>query len=469
MSRKTAVGLAVLVLVYLGFVYLVPRPESVTPAGWRLTGIFLSMVAGLMLQPLPTGALVLMAVAFSTLIGGLTPAQALAGYGDPTAWLVQAAFFISRSLIDTGLARRIALVFVKRFGGNSTGVCYALCLSDMTLAPIIPSNGARSGGVILPIVRSIAELYGSKPGETARVLGAFLFASVYQGVCISSAMFYTGNASNPLAAQIGSQFGGVPVTFLSWMVAGSLPGLLSLLVMPLIVNRLYPPTVRRTPEASRFASDELQKMGPLSRDEWILTGVFVTVCGLWVTSGWHKLDVAITALLGACALLATGVLKWEKVVAERAAWDIFIWYGGLIQLGKSLNATGVTTVFANNIGGALGDLTWPVILGITLLIYFYAHYGFASITAHMLALYPPFLAVLAAKGAPVGLCVYAFACFTNMAAGLTHYGTTPGPMFYAQDYVSFRDWWRVGAVVSVSNILIWSTVGFLWWKFLGIW
>ena len=104
-----------------------------------------------------------------------------------------------------------------------------------------------------------------------------------------------------------------------------------------------------------------------------------------------------------------------------------------------------------------------------LVIYFYAHYGFASITAHMLAMFPPFLALLVAKGAPVGLVVYAFATFTNLAAGLTHYGTTPSPMFFGAGYASMRTWWRVGLVVSVLNIILWSTVGFAWWKLIGAW
>ena len=132
-----------------------------------MTGIFLATVGGSIIQPIPGGALVLMAITLSAVMGGLTIQQALAGYSDPTVWLVMAAFFISRSLINTGLARRIALFFIRLFGRSSLGVSYALVLSDMVLATIIPSNGARSGGVTLPIARSIAELYGSTPGATA--------------------------------------------------------------------------------------------------------------------------------------------------------------------------------------------------------------------------------------------------------------------------------------------------------------
>jgi divalent anion:Na+ symporter, DASS family len=467
-SRRSIRGLLALVALYLVVVYVIPRPAAVDPAGWRLFGLFAATVAGLILQPIAGGALVLTAVTLSTVIGGLPVSRALSGFSDTTVWLVMAAFFISRALINTGLARRIALLFVRAFGGSSLGVCYALSASDMVLASIIPSNGARSGGVILPIVRSIAELYGSKPGATAGLLGSFLFTAVYQSICITAAMFFTGQASNPLAAKMAGD-AGFTITWTSWLIAGIVPGLVSMAVVPLVVMRMNPPEIRRTPEASSFARGELTAMGRMKVNEWILAAVFAAVCAMWVTSGIHGVDITVTALTGSVALLLTGVITWEDVKNERAAWDIFIWYGGLLMLGRALNDAKVTSEFARIVSDAFGGSGWPVLFACALLIYFYAHYVFASITAHMLAMFPPFVAVLLARDAPPGLVLFAFACFTNFSAGLTNYGTTPSPMFFAHDYVPLKMWWRVGFVVSLVNLLVWSTVGFGWWKLVGIW
>ncbi len=210
-------------------------------------------------------------------------------------------------------------------------------------------------------------------------------------------------------------------------------------------------------------------MGSIGRGEMTVLVVFVTVCGLWLTQPVHGLDITATALLGAATLLVSGVLTWEDVKNERAAWDILIWYGGLLMLGKALNDAGVTTQFARAVGAAFGGAGWVTLFAIALLIYFYAHYGFASITAHIMAMYAPFVAVLIAKDAPKGLIVFAFACFTNLAAGLTNYGTTPSPMFFAQDYVSLKRWRKVGALASLVNIAVWATVGFAWWKLIGVW
>jgi DASS family divalent anion:Na+ symporter len=468
LRRRLLSGLALLAL-YLAIEFLLPRPDSVKPAGWRLLGIFVATIGALVLRPIPGGAAVLVAVTLAAIFGGLTIHEALGGYGDPTVWLVMAAFIISNALIKTGLARRIALVFIRAVGQTSLGVCYALSATDMVLASIIPSNGARSGGVVLPILRSVAELYGSLPGPSAALVGSFLVTGVYQSICVTAAMFMTGQASNPLAAQMATELFHYPVTWSLWFLVGLVPGLCSMLIVPWIVYRMDPPQIRKTPEAAAFAAGQLHRMGPMDTGQKIVAVIFISVCALWIASPFHHLDITVTALLGSATLLLTGVLTWNDVVSDRTAWDIFIWYGGLLQLGKALNEAGITREFARSVGAAFSGAGWVALLATALLVYFYAHYAFASITAHMLAMFPAFATVLLGRGAPPGLVIFSFACFANLAAGLTNYGTTPSPMFFAHGYVSFQKWWKVGFVVSLVNLAIWSTVGFAWWKLIGIW
>ena len=109
-----------------------------------------------------------------------------------------------------------------------------------------------------------------------------------------------------------------------------------------------------------------------------------------------------------------------------------------------------------------------VLVGI-LIVYYYAHYFFASITAHMLAMFPPFVAVLIGIGVPPPLAVYSLLCTTNLTAGLTHYGTTTGPILFGTGYVTRAQWWKVGFITSVAHIVIWLTAGAAWWKWLGFW
>lgn len=430
--------------------------------------IFVTVIAGMILQPLPSTALVLLGL-MGLVANGLPMREVLVGYAEPSVWLVVVAMLIARCLLDTGLARRIALLFTRAVGRSSLGISYALLMSDVVLASGVPSVTARSAGMMLPIVRSLAELFGSKPGETARRLGTALVATMYQGSTVACAMFLTGQASNFLGAKLAAELVGVHITWLSWLQAAIVPGMVSCIVVPWLVHRLLRPEVRQTPEAITFAQSELDKMGPLSNTESITMTVFISVGLLWMTSASHHLDVTYVAMLGLAVLLISGTLSWETVTAESGAWDVFVWYGGLFRMSELLNKTGLTKLFADTVAAHLTGIAPALLLLLVLLIYFYIHYGFASITAHVLALFPPFVVLLVGIGIPSKLAVFSLLCLANLPAGLTHYGTTTGPIVYGAGYVSLRDWWRVGLLVSFANLAIWLTVGFAWWKVLGFW
>lgn len=210
-------------------------------------------------------------------------------------------------------------------------------------------------------------------------------------------------------------------------------------------------------------------MGSTSRGEKLMLIVFALVASLWMTTALHGINYAAVALLGICVLLVSGVLNWQDVVSERGAWDVFIWYGGLVRMAEALGETGITKRFAEAAGTITVGWKWWLALGLLLLVYFYAHYGFASITAHATAMYVPFLVVILAAGAPPYLAVLSLAYFSNLDASLTHYGTTPAPIYFGAGYVKQRTWWTLGLLVSLITIPIWVIFGFTWWKLLKLW
>ncbi len=483
-ARARLLKWGVVVACALG-VALIPVPSGITPQAWRLLAIFVATIVGSIVRPVPGGAMVLLGIAAIALtrsmpvkeIAGLSATEietlrlkaTLSGYADPIVWLVLAAFFISRGMIKTGLGRRIAFLFIRAIGHRSLGLGYALISTDMVLASVIPSNGARSGGIIFPVAKSISEAYDSKPGPTARRLGAFLTVVLYQCDVVVCAMFLTGQASNALVAKFAAQVTGIELSYNRWLLGALVPGLISLAIVPLFLYRLFPPEIRHTPEASAQAAAELHRMGRMSRPERLMLMVFGLVAAMWMTTGWHQINYAVVALVGICVLLLSGVLEWEDVLRERGAWDVFIWYGGLVRMAEALGETGITDGFARASASFTVGWRWWAALGALLLIYFYAHYAFASITAHVTAMYIPFLVVILASGAPAYLAVLSLAYFSNLNASLTHYGTTPAPIWFGAGYVKQRTWWWLGLLVSVLNILTWTIIGFLWWKLLGWW
>ena len=398
--RSNYRSLACILLLAVLILFVVPRPESIPVAGWRMLSIFLCTILALILRPIDGGAAVLIALTCTIVLGVLSPAQALSGYANTTAWLLLSAFFIARAIIVSGLARRIALLFVRAIGHTSLGLGYSLIASDIVLAAVIPSTAARVGGVVLPVTQSIAGIYKSFPGPTASLLGTYLMATIYQGDMIACAMFITGQASNPLGAQLAKTTANINMDWFHWLWAALAPALVAALAIPWLIYRITPPEIRHTPEASESARKELLTMGTLSRKEKTVLAVFVVVCLLWATASIHGIQATTVALGGVGALLVSRVLAWEDVSRDHAAWDVFVWYGGLLRMGEAL---------------------------------------------------------------------VEFLFYANLSASLTHYGTTHSPMIFATGYVSLRLWWRTGFLVSIANLLIWTSIGLLWWKLIGLW
>jgi DASS family divalent anion:Na+ symporter len=188
-----------------------------------------------------------------------------------------------------------------------------------------------------------------------------------------------------------------------------------------------------------------------------------------VTKAWHGIDYPVTALAGLGALLLTRVLTWDDVLAERSAWDTFVWYGAIYAMARALNEAGLGGVFAQSVGGAAFGRSWWMVAPVLLAIYLYAHYAFATITAHVSALYGPFAIVMLAAGTPPIVTVLTMAYVSSLGASLTHYGTTSSPIYYGAGYLSQGAWWRVGFLVATVNAVVWVACGLAWWKMLGWW
>ncbi len=455
-----AVGLAL---------WFLPVPRGVEPAGIHLLAIFIATIVGIILKPLPMGAVAVVGIAATAATGRLEINQALSGFGNRTIWLIVLAFFISRGFIKTGLGARIAYGFMALLGRRTLGLGYGLVATDLVLAPAIPSNTARAGGVVFPVLRSVAEAYGSRPDDgTAPRIGAFLTVAAFQGTVITSAMFLTAMAANPLAVELAGGLG-VEITWVGWAVAAAVPGLLSLILVPWVIYRLFPPEVTETPRASQMAGEKLAELGPMSRHEWIMLGVFALLLTLWILAGVLEIHVTTTALLGLAVLLLTGVLTWNDILAEKGAWDTLVWFSALVMMASFLTELGLIPWFSQTVGGWFDGVGWVVaFLGLGM-VFFWSHYFFASNTAHVSSMYAAFLGVAISVGAPPLVAALTLAFFNNLSGGLTQYGTGPGPVLFGSGYVEIRDWWKLGLVAGVVNLVVWLGVGGAWWKVLGLW
>jgi len=457
------------VLVAVGAaIWFTPAPSGIDPKAWELFAIFLATILGLILQPLPMGAIVLIGVTTTALTNTLSIGDALNGFANSTVWLIFVAFMFARAFAKTGLGRRIAYWFIRAFGHKTLGLAYALVASDLVLAPGIPSGAARTGGVLYPIVRSLSSAFGSEPGPTAGKIGRCIHLTTYQAHGVNCAMFMTAMAANPLIVELAKKTAHVDITWGTWALAAIVPGLLSQLVMTYVIYSIDRPEIRETPQAAQLARDELAKMGPVSRDEGVVLGTFVLALLLWITGSLTHIDATVVALLGLCLMLLLGTLSWDDVLGERTGWDTLIWFGGLVGMATMLSKLGLFKWFAAFVSAHVTGMPWLPALVVIVLVYNFSGYLFASLTAHTVALYVPMLTVAVAVGAPPLFAALLLAFFSSLCVSLTHYAGGPSPVYFGSNYVSLRRWWGIGLLVGILNIVIWLGVGSAYWKILGL-
>ncbi|KAH7859379.1 hypothetical protein Vadar_000327 [Vaccinium darrowii] len=452
--------------------WFIPPPTGVTKIAWQLLSIFLSTIVGIITQPLPLGAVALLGLGACVLTKTLTFAAAFSAFGDPIPWLIALAFFFARGFIKTGLGNRIAYQFVSLFGSSSLGLGYSLVFSEALLSPAIPSVSARAGGIFLPLVKSLCVACGSNVGDgTEHKLGSWLMLTCFQTSVISSSMFLTAMAANPLSANLAFSAIGQTIGWMDWAKAAIVPGLVSLIVVPLLLYVIYPPSVKSSPDAPKLAREKLKSMGPMSRNEIIMAATLLLTVGLWVFGGVLNVDAVTAAILGLSVLLITGVVTWKECLAESVAWDTLTWFAALIAMAGYLNKYGLISWFSQTVVKFVGGLglSWQLSFGILVLLYFYSHYFFASGAAHIGAMFTAFLSVASALGTPPYLGAMVLAFLSNLMGGLTHYGIGSAPVFYGANYVPLAKWWGYGFVISIVNLIIWLGVGGVWWKFIGLW
>ncbi|WP_108650947.1 anion permease [Dongshaea marina] len=461
-------SLAITLLVGV-IIWFIPTPSGVSGHAWQLLAIFVATILGLIIKPLPLGGVAIVGITMTALTGTLSISQSLSGFSNSTIWLIVSAFFISRGFIKTGLGRRIAYLLMARLGKSSLGLCYGISLADLILAPAIPSNTARCGGIIYPLLASVAKAYGSDPEQgTERKLGAFLIKSAYQVNMITSAMFMTAMAANPLAVKLASDQQ-IQISWGSWAIAAAVPGIVSLLTLPLLLYKLYPPQIRATPQAAQIAHDKLKEMGSVSTQEWVMLGVFVLLLVLWIGGSTLGIHSTTAALTGLAILMLCGTLSWTDIIQEKGAWTTLIWFSALVMMADYLNKLGLIGWFTHSISGSVNGLNWELAFLILALVYLFSHYLFASSTAHVAAMYGAFLSVSIAVGTPPMLAALVLAFFSNLMGSLTHYGSGPAPVLFGSNHVAMKHWWGLGLLCALVNILIWLVIGGSWWRVLGLW
>jgi divalent anion:Na+ symporter, DASS family len=442
-----------------------PVPEGLTRPAWHLFAIFAATIASVVAGALPILTASIFGAAIAVLSGVITAVHAWAGFANGTILLIVVAFLVARAVVTSGLGERIGHMVVQMFGRSTLGLSYSIFVVDGLIAPAFPSNTARSG-VLYPLAVSLAKASGVTPGNPQRArLGKFLMFSGMASLSLSSALWFTAMAANPLGAEIARGVG-VEVGFASWLIAASVPTLAAMALIPVVLYKIVAPEVTATPTAPAAARASLQALGPLSRHEWIVAITFVVMVALWASASTLALDSTAVALLGLGVLLATGVLTAADIAKEGDVLATYIWFALLFTMSSQLNELGFMSFVGQQLANAMGDWS-PLSAGLALVLaYVLLHYLFVSQTAHLLALFGVFLDVGAKVGVPAMPLAFLLLFATNFFSCITPQGSSANLLFASSGFLTQRDLYQLGALTTALNLAIYVVVGLPWLLFL---
>ncbi len=444
--------------------WFTPIPEGLTPQAWHLFVIFLSAILAVILTAFPLLTAAMIALAVAVISGTMTPAKAFSGFSNASVLLVVVAFLVARGVVKSGLGRRLSYLVVAVFGRSTLGLAYSIFLTDALIAPAFPSNTAR-GGVLFPIVLSLAQSGGSRPEDgTQRRMGGFLMFCGIATLSVSSALWLTATSVNPIGVEVSRNFG-LNIDFGSWLVAASVPALTAILLLPLVLYKIFPPEVKATPEAPAAAREALRTMGPLSRDEKIVAVTFALLVTGWILAAPLNLNVTAVAFAGLGALLATGVLTLEDLSREGDTLSTFLWLAVLFTLSGQLNEMGFMGYVGERLALGFQGLSWPVAFTALIVLYVLIHYLFVSQSSQLLALFGVFLEVGIKTGVPTGILAFSLLFASSYFSAITPQGGSQNVIFVSAGYLTQGELYRMGAVSTAFCLLVFLVVGTPWLMF----
>ena len=427
-----------------------------------------------MIKPYGEPVILLAAVAASAATIGNTAGaeklvkvgQTLSGYQSGTTWLIFTAFTLSSAFVITGLGKRIAYYMIGWIGNTTLRLGYVTVFLDLLLSPATPSNTARAGGIVFPIINSVAVALGSDPEKSPKLAGRYLLLNVYMTVKTTSYLFLTAMAPNALALSIMEPVLGFKVNWIEWFLAASVPGLLCLFLIPLICYFIAKPELKHV-DNKNIAKKGLEELGPMSMREKSLAVLFVLALLGWIFADFLGVNSTTVALITMVLCIVLNIVSWDDVRKNKAGWDTLIWYGGIIGMSKILENAKFFEWLADTLNkhldfGDHGMLALVVILILSVSV----RYLFASGGAYVAAMIPVFATVGKVAGAPVELLTLGLLFANSYGGSVTHYGGGPGPITFGAGYNDIKSWWTAGFIIAFGSLLVHTTIGFGWWNFL---
>ncbi|MBZ7945390.1 DASS family sodium-coupled anion symporter [Campylobacter sp. RM10532] len=463
-------------------VYFISIPEGLNANAWLYFSIFIGLIIGLILEPISPALIGVIAVTLAVLFkvgpvgsnnietiikDSVAIKWGLSGFSDSVVWLIFAAFTIGLGFSKTGLGERLALYLVSKLGKSTLGLGYAIAIVDLVLAPFIPSNAARSGGTVYPIVSNISPMFESYADKNPRKIGAYLVWMGLASSCLTSSIFLTGQAPNPLALSLISKNGVMVVDWLSWFLAFLPVGLILFVITPILGYFIYPPEVKGSKEIAIWANEKYQALGKMPTSQIFMLIIALIGLVLWVGSGFFKINATTTALIMIILMIACKIITWQDFLGNKPAWNTLVWFATLVTMAGGLKNVGFLDYLANSLGHKLSGFEPFIATVLLLMLFSWLRYFFASGTAYVTAIIAVFVSLASSiKGANPAEVMLILTLPMGFMGIITPYGTGSSPLWFGSNYIKGPQFFLLGGIFALIYMVIYFLVGIPWIKFI---
>ncbi|MFH1502705.1 MAG: DASS family sodium-coupled anion symporter [Candidatus Eisenbacteria bacterium] len=459
MDRRRAIFI-ILALAFCAAVVLAPQPEGLSREGQNALAVFALCFVLWVTQALPLAVTSLFAMVLLPLLGVIPPARAFALFGSPVIFFILGAFILAAALMRSGLSTRLAVLFLRRFGGSPRSLLAGVVFSGGFLAFWMPEHAVAA--LLFPIVLEIAralELPALKSGY-----GRALFLALAWGAVVGGIATFLGGARAPLALGMLQEHYELSIGFVDWMIAVAPFSIVMMFVVHLALPRFFRIDIADVTRARSALDAKAKAMGPLSGREKGVAIVTVATIVAWVTAG-QSLGLAAISLLSAVALFVFGLISWRSV-EEYVNWGVILMYGGAIAVAYALHETGGAKFIAEFALSRAGNLSAYWMLMLFAVVAAFLTEAISNVAAVALLL-PICFGVAEGTGLSPIPVVFAVAVPAGLAFALPM-GTPPNAIAFSAGYYRLRDSVLAGSFLKVLALILLALTMRFYWPLLGI-
>ncbi|MEQ8708586.1 MAG: SLC13 family permease [Rhodospirillales bacterium] len=340
MSLPQWIGLAS--LAFGAYSVVGPAPAGLDPAVFQALGLVTATIGLWATGAVAEHLTALGFFLFAMLLSIAGPEVVFSGFASQAFWLVFGGLIVGVAIKNTGLGGRIAGGLLGLFGTSYPAIITGVVLGALALAFLMPSSMGRVV-LMMPVVLALADRLGFEPGSAGRngMVAAAALAAYMPATAILPATVPTMVLVGAAEVQYGITFAYAPYLLLHFPVLGALKTLLIIGVTLLFFNDVSRPV----------QSDD--KSRPLSRDEWILSGILALALGFWATDVLHHISPAWVALAAGLICAAPGVnLVPAPDFGSKINYPSLVYVAAVLGLGAVAADSGVGKL----VGGAVIDL-----------------------------------------------------------------------------------------------------------------